>query len=175
MRVSQALLFGPERARTARETLAELQAKEDDPDIDAEPGKIVHEVRHGKAARTWHERYYGIADATPLYLILLSEVWRWTDDAALVRDLKGPAMLALDWIVKYGDRDGGGFVEDERRTQRGLENQSWKDSWDSQRFHDGSLAKTPIAPCEVQGYVFDAKRRIAEVARDVWRDRELAS
>jgi glycogen debranching enzyme len=170
----QTLLFGPELARTALEVLADLQAKEDDPSRDAEPGKIVHEVRHGKAARTWHERYYGTADATPLYLILLSEVWRWTDDAALVRDLKGPALAALDWIEKYGDRDGDGFVEYERRTEHGLENQSWKDSWDSQRFHDGRLAKTPIAPCEVQGYVYDAKRRVAELAREVWRDRELA-
>ena len=171
----QTLLFGPELARTALEVLAELQAEEDDPTIDAEPGKIVHEVRHGKAARTWFERYYGTVDATPLYLVLLSEVWRWTDDAALVRDLKGPAMLALQWIDKYGDRDGDGFVEYERRTERGLENQSWKDSWDSQRFHDGTLAAAPIAPCEVQGYVYDAKRRVAELARDVWRDRELAT
>ncbi len=171
----QTLLFGPELARTALEVLADLQANEDDPSRDAEPGKIVHEVRHGKAARTWHERYYGTLDATPLYLILLSEVWRWTDDAALVRELKGPALAALDWIEKYGDRDGDGFVEYERRTEHGLENQSWKDSWDSQRFHDGTLAKTPIAPCEVQGYVYDAKRRIAELARDVWRDRELAN
>jgi glycogen debranching enzyme len=170
----QTLLFGPELARTALEVLADLQAKEDDASRDAEPGKIVHEVRHGKAARTWHERYYGTADATPLYLILLSEVWRWTDDAALVRDLKQPALAALDWIENYGDRDGDGFVEYERRTEHGLENQSWKDSWDSQRFHDGRLAPTPIAPCEVQGYVYDAKRRVAELAREVWRDRELA-
>ena len=170
----QTLLFGPELARTALEVLADLQAKEDDPSRDAEPGKIVHEVRHGKAARTWHERYYGTADATPLYLILLSEVWRWTDDAALVRDLKQPALAALDWIQNYGDRDGDGFIEYERRTEHGLENQSWKDSWDSQRFHDGRLAPTPIAPCEVQGYVYDAKRRIAELAREVWRDRALA-
>jgi glycogen debranching enzyme len=171
----QTLLFGPELARTALEVLAELQAKEDDPSIDAEPGKIVHEVRHGKAARTWFERYYGTVDATPLYLILLSEVWRWTDDAALVRDLKGPAMLALEWIDKYGDRDGDGFVEYERRTEAGLDNQSWKDSWDSQRFHDGTVARPPIAPCEVQGYVYDAKRRLADLAREVWRDRELAA
>src|SRR4051794_11214578 len=171
----QTLLFGPELARTALGVLADLQATEDDPATDAEPGKIVHEVRHGKAARTWHERYYGTADATPLYLILLSEVWRWTDDAALVRELKQPALAALDWIERYGDRDGDGFVEYERRTEHGLENQSWKDSGDSQRFHDGSLARTPIAPCEVQGYVYDAKRRTAELAREVWRDRELAA
>ena len=171
----QTLLFGPELARTALEVLADLQATEDDPTIDAEPGKIVHEVRHGKAARTWHERYYGTIDATPLYLILLSEVWRWTDDASLVRDLKAPALAALDWIDKYGDRDGDGFVEYERRTDRGLENQAWKDSGDSQRFHDGTFAEPPIASAEVQGYVFDAKRRVADLAREVWRDRELAT
>jgi glycogen debranching enzyme len=171
----QTLLFGPELARTALEVLADLQAHEDDPSIDAEPGKIVHEVRHGKAARRWHECYYGTLDATPLYLILLSEVWRWTDDAALVRDLKGPALAALEWIERYGDRDGDGFVEYEKRAERGLDNQSWKDSWDSQRFRNGSLAQPPIAPCEVQGYVYDAKRRTAEMARDVWRDRELAT
>jgi glycogen debranching enzyme len=170
----QTLLFGPELARTALEVLADLQATEDNALIDAEPGKIVHEVRHGKAARKWHDRYYGTVDATPLYLILLSEVWRWTDDAALVHDLKAPALAALEWIDKYGDSDGDGFVEYERRTDDGLENQSWKDSWDSQRFHDGALAQPPIAPCEVQGYVYDAKRRVAELARDVWRDRELA-
>src|ERR687888_6313 len=170
----QTLLFGPELARTALEVLGDLQAKEDDPSIDAEPGKIVHEVRHGKAARTWHERYYGTVDATPLYLILLSEVWRWTEHAGLLRDLKGPAIAALEWIDKYGDRDGDGFVEYERRTEHGLENQSWKDSGDSQRFRDGRIAEPPIAPCEVQGYVFDAKRRIAEIAREVWRDRALA-
>src|SRR5204863_6352525 len=145
------------------------------PATDAEPGKIVHELRRGKAAKNWFSRYYGTTDATPLYLILLSEVWRWTDDAALVRHFKEPALRALAWIDEYGDRDGDGFVEYEKRTPRGLENQSWKDSWDSQRFHDGALAQTPIAPCEVQGYVYDAKRRTAELARDVWRDRELAA
>ena len=170
----QTLLFGSELAHSALEALAELQATEDNPEIDAEPGKIVHEVRHGKAAENWFERYYGTVDATPLYLILLSEVWRWTDNAALVRGLREPAMRALRWIDEYGDRDGDGFVEYERRTPRGIENQSWKDSYDSQRFSDGRLAKTPIAPVEVQGYVFDAKRRMAELARHVWRDRELA-
>jgi glycogen debranching enzyme len=171
----QTLIFGPELARTALEVLADLQATEDDPRIDAEPGKIVHEVRHGKAARAWFDRYYGTVDATPLYLILLSEVWRWTDDASLVRDLKGPAMAALQWIDKYGDRDSDGFVEYERRNDHGLENQSWKDSGDSQRFRDGTLARAPIAACEVQGYVYDAKRRTADLAREVWRDRELGA
>jgi glycogen debranching enzyme len=170
----QTLLFGPELASTALEVLAELQAREDDPSIDAEPGKIVHEVRGGKAAKRWFSTYYGTVDATPLYLILLSEVWRWTDDAALIRRLKDPALRALEWIDKWGDSDGDGFVEYHRRSDRGLDNQSWKDSYDSQRFHDGRLAQPPIAPCEVQGYAYDAKRRTAELARAVWRDRELA-
>ncbi|HEY6016679.1 MAG TPA: glycogen debranching N-terminal domain-containing protein, partial [Gaiellaceae bacterium] len=152
----QTLLFGPDLARTALEVLAALQATGDDPSIDAEPGKIVHEVRHGKAARKWFARYYGTVDATPLFLILLSEVWNWTDDRALVTRLRGPALAALRWIDEYGDRDGDGFVEYERRTPNGLENQSWKDSGDSQRFADGRVAKTPIAPAEVQGYAYRA-------------------
>ncbi len=170
----QTLLLGPELARNALEELAQLQATEDDPSIDAEPGKIVHEVRQGKAAKTWFPRYYGTVDATPLYLVLLSEVWRWTDDAAFVNKLRGPALRALEWIDRYGDRDGDGFVEYQKRSARGLENHSWKDSHDSQRFADGRYAEPPVAPCEVQGYVFDAKRRLAEIAREVWRDRGLA-
>src|ERR671931_421597 len=140
----QTLLFGPELAHTALSVLAQLQATNDDPMIDAEPGKIVHEVRRGKAASAWFPAYYGTLDATPLYLILLSEVWRWTGDHALVRDLRQPAMRALGWVEKSADRDG-------------------------------SLAQPPIAPCEVQGYVYDAKRRVAELAREVWRDRDLGA
>src|SRR2546423_4059163 len=171
----QTLIFGPELARTALDVLAELQAKEDNPSIDAEPGKIPHEVRQGKAAKRWFPRYYGTLDATPLYLVLVSEVFRWTDDIALARNLREPAMAALRWIDEYGDLDGDGFVEFHKRSERGLDVQSWKDSHDSQRFHDGTIAKPPIAPCEVQGYVYDAKRRIAELAREVWRDRELGT
>ncbi len=170
----QTLLFGPELARTALYALAALQSREDDPSRDAEPGKIVHEVRRGKAAERWFDRYYGTVDATPLFLILLSEVWQWTDDAALVTDLQEPALAALRWIDEWGDRDGDGFVEFERRAPNGLVVQSWKDSGDSQRFHDGRIAEAPIAPCEVQGYVYDAKRRVAAIAREVWRDRALA-
>jgi glycogen debranching enzyme len=170
----QTLLFGPELARTALRVLGDLQASEDDPNLDAEPGKIVHEVRRGKAAHAWFARYYGTVDATPLYLILLSEVWRWTDDVLLLRELKRSALAALEWIDVYGDRDGDGFVEYDRRSARGLENQSWKDSGNSQLFRDGTPARSPIAPCEVQGYVYDAKRRLAEIAREAWRDRVLA-
>ena len=170
----QTMLFGPELASNALRVLAVLQATEDDPTIDAEPGKIVHEVRHGKGADAWFPRYYGSVDATPLYLVLLSEVWRWTGDGALVHDLREPAMRALRWIDEFGDLDGDGFVEYKRRSERGLVNQSWKDSGDSQRFYDGRLAEAPIAPGEVQGYVYDAKQRMAEVAREVWGDAELA-
>ena len=170
----QTMLLGPELARSALRELAKLQATEDDPSRDAEPGKIVHEVRRGKCATKWFDRYYGTADATPLFLVLLSEAWRWTDDADLVHELREPALAALRWIDEYGDRDGDGFVEYARRTERGLDNQSWKDSGDSQRFHDGRFAEVPIAPCEVQGYVYDAKRRMAELAREVWRDPALS-
>jgi glycogen debranching enzyme len=170
----QTLLFGPELAQSALQTLADLQASQDDPSIDAEPGKIVHEVRDGRGAQAWFPAYYGTLDSTPLYLVLLSEVWRWTDDAGLVRALKEPALRALEWIDKYGDLDGDGFVEYRKRSPKGLDNQSWKDSGVSQKFADGRMAVPPIAPVEVQGYVYDAKLRTAELAREVWRDRELA-
>ncbi|HEX5582964.1 glycogen debranching N-terminal domain-containing protein [Gaiella sp.] len=169
----QSMLLGPELAASALEALADLQADADDPTIDAEPGKIIHELRTGRAADSWFARYYGTVDATPLYPVLLSEVWRWSGDAELARRFREPALAALAWIDVYGDRDGDGFVEYERRSH-GLENQSWKDSGDSQRFHDGRVAEPPIAPVEVQGYVYDAKRRLAEVAREAWGDRELA-
>jgi len=170
----QTMLLGPELGVSALETLADLQADVDDPAIDAEPGKIVHELRSGRAAEKWFHRYYGTVDATPLYLVLLSEVWRWTGDEELARRFREPALRALAWIDTHGDRDGDGFVEYERRSD-GLENQSWKDSGDSQRFRDGRFAATPIAPAEVQGYVYDAKRRLAEVAREAWGDAELAA
>ncbi len=170
----QTLLLGPDLASGALDVLAQLQATADDPSIDAEPGKIVHEVRHGRAAETWFARYYGSVDSTPLFLVLLAETFRWTDDTALVTRLREPALRALEWIDRHGDLDGDGFVEYHRRTERGLANQSWKDSGDSQRFHDGAMAESPIAPVEVQGYVYDAKRGLAEIARKAWRDPDLA-
>jgi glycogen debranching enzyme len=169
----QTMLLGPELAINALETLGTLQAHTDDPAIDAEPGKIVHELRSGRAAEKWFARYYGTVDATPLYLVLLSEVWRWTGDRELMERLRAPALAALAWIDTYGDRDGDGFVEYQRRSS-GLENQSWKDSGDSQRFRDGRFAEPPIAPAEVQGYAYDAKVRLAEVARHAWGDESLA-
>ena len=170
----QTLLLGPEVAMGALDALTELQAHEEDPSVDAEPGKIVHEVREGRCAEVWFPRYYGSIDSTPLYLVLLAETWRWTDDASFARRMREPAMRALDWIDRYGDRDGDGFVEYSRMVDSGLANQSWKDSGDSQRFQNGAFADAPIAAVEVQGYVYDAKRGIAELAREVWRDKGLA-
>ena len=170
----QTLLLGPEIAVGALDALTELQAHEEDPTIDAEPGKIVHEVREGRCAEFWFPRYYGSIDSTPLYLVLLAETWRWTDDASFVQRMREPAMLALEWIDRYGDRDDDGFVEYSRQVDAGLANQSWKDSGDSQRFQDGSFAEAPIAAAEVQGYVYAAKRGLAEVAGEVWRDKALA-
>jgi glycogen debranching enzyme len=170
----QTLLLGPEIAMGALDALTELQAHEEDATIDAEPGKIVHEVREGRCAETWFPRYYGSIDSTPLYLVLLAETWRWTDDSSFAQRMREPALLALEWIDRYGDRDGDGFVEYSRKVDSGLANQSWKDSGDSQRFQDGSFATPPIAAVEVQGYVYDAKRGLAQLAREVWRDKPLA-
>jgi glycogen debranching enzyme len=171
----QTLLFGPELAAGALHVLAATQADFDDPERDAEPGKIIHEIRRGKAALAWTDRYYGTNDATPLFLILLSELWRWTNDATVPLELEDNARRALAWIDGPGDRDGDGFVEYERRARRGIYNQNWKDSDISMPFRDGTYAQAPIASAEVQGYVYDAKLRMAELARDVWRDEVLAA
>jgi glycogen debranching enzyme len=170
----QSIVFGPDLARSALRVLAETQATEDAPELDAEPGKVIHELRRGKAALVRPGRYYGTADATPLFLVLLSELWRWTGDRAIVAEFEGPARRALAWIDGAGDRDGDGFVEFERRARLGFRNQCWKDSETSMSFHDGSLAEPPIAPAEVQGYVYDAKVRAAELAREVWNDSQTA-
>ena len=146
----------------------------DDPFRDAEPGKILHELRLGEMTafeERPHSPYYGSADATPLFLILLEEYERWTGDRALVRSLEHAARAAIEWIDEHGDRDGDGYVEYERRNlETGLDNQCWKDSWDSIVFADGTLAETPRATCEIQGYVYDAKCRTARLARSVWND-----
>jgi glycogen debranching enzyme len=170
----QELLLGREAATGTLRALAEAQAETDDPERDAEPGKIVHELRRGKTARIWKDRYYGTVDATPLFLVLLSEQWRWSGDDGIVLELEDAARRALDWIDSFGDRDGDGFVEYLRRAPHGIDNQNWKDSWNSMVFHDGSLAHAPIAPVEVQGYVYDAKLRMAELSRRVWRDEATA-
>ena len=164
----QALAVRPQLAIETLEVLASLQADTEDPERDAEPGKILHELRTGEMARSGelpHRPYYGTVDATPLWLILLGATWDWTGDRTLVDRLWPNALRALDWIDRWGDRDGDGFVEYERRTSGGLLNQGWKDSHDAIRDRHGRLAATPVALAEVQGYVYDAKRRMAVLAR----------
>jgi glycogen debranching enzyme len=173
----EVLPFMPHIARETLQILANWQATEDDPERDMEPGKILHELRIGELARTGelpHRPYYGSVDSTPLWLILLDETYRWTGDIELVRSLWPNALAALEWIDRYGDRDGDGFVEYERRTPAGLLNQGWKDSGDAIRHRDGVLAVAPIALVEIQGYVYDAKRRMASLA-DRLGESELAS
>jgi glycogen debranching enzyme len=170
----QTMVFGPELAASALRELAATQATEDDAERDAEPGKIIHEMRRGKAARAWTDRYYGTVDATPLFLVLLSEHWRWTGDATLAQELEQPARRALAWIDGPGDPDRDGFVEYLRRAKRGIKHQSWKDSDPSMVYRDGTLAEPPLASAEVQGYVYDAKLRLAELAREVWDDEAMA-
>jgi glycogen debranching enzyme len=164
----QILPFMPDVARETLRVLADWQATEDDPERDMEPGKILHELRVGELARTGelpHRPYYGSIDATPLWLILLDETYRWTGDLELVRSLWPNALAALEWIDRWGDRDGDGFVEYERRTPAGLLNQGWKDSGDAIRHRNGAIATAPIALVEIQGYVYDAKLRMATLAR----------
>jgi len=164
----QILPFMPDVARETLRVLADWQATEDDPERDMEPGKILHELRIGELARAGelpHRPYYGSIDSTPLWLILLDETYRWTGDLELVRSLWPNALAALEWIDRWGDRDGDGFVEYERRTPAGLLNQGWKDSGDGIRHRDGTPAVAPIALVEIQGYVYDAKRRLADLAR----------
>jgi glycogen debranching enzyme len=174
----QSLHIVPGLAATTLDTLASLQATHRDDFRDAEPGKILHERRFGELTafeERPHSPYYGSADGTMLFLILLDEYERWTGDTERVRRLEPNARAALAWIEQDGDRDGDGYVEYERRnTKTGLENQCWKDSWNSILYADGTLAKLPRATCELQGYVYDARRRCARLAREIWEDEALA-
>src|SRR5215204_3602805 len=147
----QALPFTSELATTTLRLLAATQGTRIDDFRDEQPGKIVHELRMGEMTafeERPHSPYYGSADATPLFLVMLDETERWTGDAQLVRDLESEARAALAWIDEYGDSNGDGFVDYERRNKEtGLENQCWKDSWNSIIFADGSLSRLPRATC----------------------------
>jgi glycogen debranching enzyme len=172
----QTLSLNPELAKDTLRVLARYQATQVDDWRDAQPGKILHEAREGEMTRCDEipfGAYYGSVDATPLWLILLSETFNWTADEALVRELMPHALRALEWIDNYGDIDGDGFVEYLRRSPGGLANQGWKDSWDANMHRDGRIAEPPIALCEVQGYVYDAKYRMASLLR-MFGDNERA-
>ena len=174
----QALPFVPELAATTLRVLAASQGKVMEDFREEEPGRILHELRFGELTY-FHERpqspYFGASDTTPRSLVLLDEYERWTGDTELVRSLEPNARAALEWIDKYGDSDGDGYIEYEKKTNVGLDNQCWKDSWNSILFADGTLAPTPRATCEIQGYAYDAKVRTARLAREVWNDPKLAT
>ena len=174
----QNTLVYPDFARGALDVLGQWQAKERDDYRDAEPGKILHELRRGELAHFKlipHTPYYGTADATPLYLITLHNAWRCTGDQALVERLLPVAEACLRWIDEYGDRDGDGFQEYQTRSPNGYENMAWKDSGDSVMHADGSPVVGPKALCELQGYVFDAWMRMAEIYDAILRPAQAAA
>jgi glycogen debranching enzyme len=149
-------------------TLASHQGRRVDPLTEEEPGRILHEVRLGVESGLslgGGSIYYGTADATPLFVVVLGELARWGAAREQIAELLPHADRALEWVERYGDRDGDGFVEYQRATDRGLQNQGWKDSWDGVTFADGRLPEPPIALCEVQGYAYDAYRARAFLAR----------
>jgi glycogen debranching enzyme len=174
----QALPFTPELAATTLRVLGLWQGTQVDDFRDEDPGRILHEMRYGELTafeERPHSPYYGNADATALYVVLLDEYERWTGDRKLVRELEQEARAALRWIDEYADLMGNGYVAYKRRNEdTGLENQCWKDSWDSISFSDGRLPGFPRATCELQGYAYDAKVRAARLAREIWKDSELA-
>ncbi|WP_193509178.1 amylo-alpha-1,6-glucosidase [Cryobacterium sp. BB736] len=175
----QVLPFSSELAATTLRQLGLRQGTRVDDFRDEDPGRILHEVRFGEMTafeERPHSPYYGSADATQLYVILLDEYERWTGDTELVKEFEFEARAALHWIDSYADLQGNGYVSYERRNaDTGLENQCWKDSWDSISFHDGKLPGFPRATCELQGYAYDAKMRAARLAREVWDDPEFAT
>jgi len=179
-----ALLVDPDLALGTLQTLARFQGVDVDPRTEEEPGRILHEMRFGEASSLSLDGgsvYYGTADATPLFVMLLGELRRWGLAAEIVDQLLPHADRAMDWIVNHGDRDGDGYVEYQRASDRGLQNQGWKDSYDGVRFANGEIPRAPIALCEVQGYVYGAylaRAYFAEETGDVaaftlWRDRAV--
>jgi glycogen debranching enzyme len=174
----QALPFASELAATTLQVLAERQGTRIDDFRDEDPGRIPHEMRYGEMTafeERPHSPYYGCADATPLFVVLLDEYERWTGDTKLVHSHERAARAALAWIDEYADLQGNKYVSYQRRNvETGLENQCWKDSWDSISYRNGDLPGFPRATCELQGYAYDAKMRGARLARQVWKDAAFA-
>ncbi|NLE71866.1 MAG: amylo-alpha-1,6-glucosidase, partial [Actinomycetales bacterium] len=177
-----AVPFAPSLAIGTLRTLARLQGRRDDPMTEEEPGKILHEVRLGMdhdLALGGSSVYFGSIDATPLFVVLVDRALRWGAPAGTIAPLLPAVDAALEWMTTHGDRDGDGFLEYQRRTDRGLVNQGWKDSYDSIAFPDGTFAVPPIALAEVQGYAYAAYRARAHLAdvleegrgADEWRRR----
>jgi glycogen debranching enzyme len=170
------LWLAPDIAKGVLSYLATTQATSHDPERDADPGKILHETRKSEMARLREVpfgMYYGSVDSTPLFVLLAAYYYRRTADVEFLRSIWPNIRAALDWIDRFGDIDGDGFVEYARKTESGLLQQGWKDSQDSVFHSDGTLVEGDIALCEVQGYVYAAKRGIAEVA-EVLGDADLA-
>jgi glycogen debranching enzyme len=173
----ECLGVNPDMAWWVLRALAARQGTKEDEWREEEPGKILHEVRVGELAGAGeipHTPYFGSIDATPLWLVVLTYAYSWTGDIESVRSLWPNALAALAWIDRYGDMDGDGYVEYQKRSPKGLDNQGWKDSWNGVVHPDGTLARGPIALVEVQGYVYQAKSRLARLATDLG-DPELSS
>jgi glycogen debranching enzyme len=174
----QSLWMNPDLARGTLAYLASMQAAAFNPEQDAEPGKILHEARDGEMARLGEVpfgRYYGSVDSTPLFVVLAGWYYERTGDREFAAELWPYIDRALRWIDEHGDRDGDGFVEYARQTPTGLVHQGWKDSTDAVMHADGTLADAPIALCEVQAYVYEARRQGARLAALLgWSDRAVA-
>ena len=181
----QCLWLSPEMARGVLSFLAQTQATRHDPEQDAEPGKILHEARRGEMAALGEipfGRYYGSVDATPLFVMLAGAYWRRTGDLLFISGIWRNVVAAVEWLDKFGDLDGDGFIEYRRRSTHGLIQQGWKDSHDAIFHADGNLAEGPIALCEVQAYAYAARLSASDLARALgherlasqWRDRASA-
>jgi glycogen debranching enzyme len=174
----QVIHLFPVPARNVLRALARYQAKERDDFTDSEPGKVPHELRRGEMAffgEIPQTPYYGTADATPLFLILLQELWRWTGDDEFAREMEDSAWRAVAWVLERLDSDERGYISYETRSEAGLRNQGWKDSYDAVLFQSGDRAEPPISLCEVQGYAYDALLRTAGLAERVWNDKQFAA
>ncbi|MGC4838450.1 glycogen debranching N-terminal domain-containing protein [Micromonospora vinacea] len=174
----QTLPIAPSLTPPTLRILASLQGVRTDDVLEEDPGRILHELRYGESAafeEQPHSPYYGTVDASPLFVVLLDEYERWSGDTALVMELEQEVRAALAWIDLYADLNSTGYIWYQRRNRAtGLDNQCWKDSWDSISYADGRLPGFPRATCETQGYAYDAKIRGARLARTFWGDPAFA-